>query len=88
MFEDRAALAANPLTAIVVDETGGTTDFAVWTGTLADGTAAASTCDDWTSDSADAYGMCGTNNTTTQAKWSEATIPLCDNPYDLYCFEQ
>jgi len=88
VFESKAGLVGNPLTAIVVDEIGGHTDYAMWTGTLADGKKAAATCSDWTSSSAQDYGMCGSNNATTQEKWSEFTIPLCNNPYNLYCFEQ
>jgi hypothetical protein len=96
VFAGKAALVGNPLVPIDRDETGAETEILdasgladiPWTGTLADGTRSVSTCGDWKSNSNADHGMAGANNTTTNAKWSEGTVPLCNNPYHLYCFEQ
>jgi hypothetical protein len=97
VFADKAALLGNPLIEIDLDENGADTELIPdggglanipWTGTLADGTASQDTCNDWTNDAADVHGLAGANTATTDAKWSEATAPLCNNPYHLYCFEQ
>lgn len=87
VFESKAALSGDPLVALTIDERGGTTDYAAWTGTHADGTRAAQTCGDWASSSR-SYGLCGVNNTTSGQRWSEDIVPRCNNPYNLYCFEQ
>ncbi len=88
LFANKAALTGDPLSAIDVDERGTLTDYAPWTGTHADGTATAFTCNDWRSNSPHDYGMCGYNTSTTDDKWSESVVPQCNNPYNLYCFEQ
>jgi hypothetical protein len=88
VFESRAALTADPLVALEVNEVGTRTDYAPWTGTLADGTKAASTCGDWRSNSDRTYGLCGYSDSTGQRTWSEGVLPLCNNPYNLYCFEE
>jgi hypothetical protein len=88
LFANKAALAGDPLAPIDLDETGAPVDYAPWTGTLADGTKSAHTCGDWLSSSSSDYGLCGFDDSATQRKWSEGTIPLCDHAYNLYCFEQ
>lgn len=88
IFANKSELASNPRGAILRDERGEITDLAVWTGTLASGVAATDTCRDWSSSSAGDHGVCGLNNTTTQEKWSDGTIPECSGAYNLYCFEQ
>jgi hypothetical protein len=97
VFPNKAALVGNPLVEIDLDEHGDDTELipdggglanVPWTGTLADGTRSPSTCNDWTSNGADVHGLAGANTATTNAKWSEGTVPLCNNPYHLYCFEQ
>jgi hypothetical protein len=97
VFDNEAALTGNPLVAIELDERGNDTELTPdggglanvpWTGTLANGTRSPSTCGDWTSNSSSTHGLVGANTATTQRKWTEGSLPLCDQPYPLYCFEQ
>jgi len=88
VFPDRAALAGDPLVEPWVTEQCTISDLAVWTGTLANGTKSVDNCDDWTSSAADVHGLCGYANTTRGERWSEGTVPLCNDGYNLYCFEQ
>jgi hypothetical protein len=88
VFANKAALAGNPRVETFVTEDCTVSDLAVWTGTLSNGTKASNTCDDWGSSGSDVHGLCGFANTTTNQKWSEGTVPLCNTAYNLYCFEQ
>lgn len=72
----------------VVDEWGallGTSG--VWTGTVADGSLASSTCDDWTSSSSSAVAYVGWTSYTAQS-WTWDGGRPCNFAIDhLYCFE-
>jgi hypothetical protein len=92
VFADRRSIAAGPKHGLDLDETGarrgGDSFRFVWTGTKADGSAAAETCSDWTvSSSAYAKGMKG-DPQAGDKYWTWLTHNLCDFHYGLYCFEQ
>ncbi|MCX4243061.1 DUF1554 domain-containing protein [Paraliomyxa miuraensis] len=72
---------------IDVDETGTMVFGDVWTGTLADGTAAPVHCIDWTQGASPLTGRCGSSATTTTA-WTDNITPTCGAGLRLYCFEQ
>jgi hypothetical protein len=69
------------------DENGALAIPNVWTGTRGDGTAAASTCGDWTTETA--TGTYGENDLPTASMvWSEQSTSLCgSNSLRLYCIE-
>lgn len=77
--------------AVDTTETGLVLPFAeagVWTGALANGTAAPAGCLNWTSASnAGPQGLLGIA-TMADAKWSSYTSLNCDQMYRLYCFQQ
>lgn len=58
---------------------------AVWTGTLASGTASADTCSGWTSTGGNGLFGSGTSNTTT---WTENFSGACTGALPIYCFQQ
>ena len=77
-----------------VDETGHdlpAPDIA-WTGTNANGTAAATTCGDWTSSSASDDGLVGFTDwqasADASATWSAGNPTPCDRRAHLYCIEE
>jgi hypothetical protein len=73
-----------------ISELGTTIDclaHGAWTGTSADGSAAASTCQAWTSNLSaqkGVYGSCGETNES----WTSYSSATCDGPGHIYCFEQ
>jgi hypothetical protein len=58
----------------------------VWTGTLVDGTAAATVCDNWTEGTAAAAGRGGLASVGAVAQWTDHTGYTCDWENRLYCF--
>lgn len=72
---------------INLSESGGTVFGDVWTGTGTPGTVAAVTCNAWTTGSSGASGQCGSTQSTSGA-WTASSVPLCNTPLRLYCFEQ
>ena len=56
----------------------------VWTGTLANGTAASDTCGGWTSAG---NGLAGVA-TAADEVWTDSLSVDCQSPLQLYCFEQ
>ncbi|MDQ2654723.1 MAG: DUF1554 domain-containing protein [Chloroflexota bacterium] len=76
--------------AISRDENGDTppTPQLVWTGTEANGAAAADTCSGWTSSAAGVKGLGGTNSATTEL-WTDSGVTTdCSFEGRLYCFQQ
>ena len=74
--------------AISRDENGGTppTPQLVWTGTEANGTAAADTCSGWTSTLVNGLG--GVNSGTTESWTDFGVATACTSEGRLYCFQQ
>ncbi len=58
-----------------------------WTGTVSGGTAASTTCADWSSKDLGLTGLVGQINYAGE-KWTAATTPTCDHDGHLYCLEQ
>lgn len=81
----RAAMLSGALIhPIAINEFGGSTTAAAWTGTRSDGTAVAQTCTDWTSTA--------TNGFTGQSQfsgssWSGYGVQPCTGSYRLYCIQ-
>ena len=74
--------------AITVDEQGMTdANGAVWTGTLADGSAAPDNCSNWTSDSPLGDGHKALKE-QTNAGWIAHSLDNCNKSFHLYCIEQ
>jgi len=59
----------------------------VWTGTLADGSAALGRCSDWTANSNSVFGTAG-NATSTAQSWTVFVNLNCSMFNRLYCFQQ
>lgn len=57
----------------------------VWTGTKSDGSAAADTCLNWTSDAV--FGLAGDLNQADQ-KWTDNGTNPCNEARPIYCFQQ
>lgn len=93
VFANKAALAMPPSVAIDLDEHGAQPGGAdnMWTGTLANGTASAYTCMDWTSTSSNDAGSTGMR-VNADATWTDSGAGyslLCSNAQPrIYCFEQ
>ncbi|MEM6994840.1 MAG: hypothetical protein AAF721_30275 [Myxococcota bacterium] len=66
------------------DESGGLVNADVWTGTLADGTAAGFDCSGWTGIAG--TGRCGAASQSGSA-WTDNVTPNCSISLRLYCFE-
>ena len=57
-----------------------------WTGTGADGTATADTCDDWTADAGPAEGQFGILGMAHSTRWTDTGAATCGSNNSLYCF--
>lgn len=100
VFRNKQAMAAAPLAAIDVDETGKevfpntTSDSLVWTGTLPNGvvyepsTPVYGSCSGWTDDAG--YGGAGllTSDGADWTNYDSSSYYSCLSRYRLYCFEQ
>jgi hypothetical protein len=85
VFNNHAALGAQPLMPIVLDENGGavSTFDRVWTGTSNGGVSSASNCSGWSTTANDAtYG-----DPNTPSSWTDVGSGPCSNPRHVYCFE-
>ncbi len=75
-------------TALNIDEAGDTVFGDVWTGTLQDGSAyASSDCDGFTNGSTTSAALCGSASSTSST-WTENIVPTCSTPLRLYCVQQ
>jgi hypothetical protein len=77
------------LASIHLDETGApqTSEYRVWSGTAADGTAAGAHCMSWTRSSGPVSGSHGRSDETGPG-WSQTGTVNCSGLLHLYCFEQ
>ncbi len=73
---------------ILFDEQCGTREVNVWTGTSPDGTVSGlDKCGDWTTTLDFAVGLAG-RSYDDDVTWTYHGTTLCQNPHELYCFEQ
>ena len=89
-FANKAGLKGNPMVTLNVNETGGTgTPLFPWTGTLANGTKAATNCSNWTVGALNGTTGGGGLNTSTTGTWTANNAQQsCFFQFNLYCFEQ
>lgn len=96
IFQNRAAMvSSNPATQISKDENGnsmgaGPPGVLTWTGTMADGTKAASNCSNWMSALGATQGDVGANgnNVNTNSYWTSGGTVACNGARNLICIEQ
>ncbi len=69
------------------DASGSEVQGDVWTGTRSDGSSAGADCDQWSIGNTSATGVCGSTRFTT-ANWTDNSVPRCNTPLHLFCFEQ
>lgn len=88
VFASKAALSADPLAPIALDERGRRIDAAtfVWTGTRPDGAKLPERCGDWTSSVT--TGAIGCPLGTGVMNFSSCNESPCDRFGAIYCFEQ
>lgn len=70
------------------DEYGNQKNDEVWTGTFADGQAAAFHCENWTSAASPASALFGLSNSVDIVQWTDYNYHLCYEQKALYCFQQ
>ena len=68
------------------DDQGNYTNAYVWTGTNANGTKAATTCNNWADGTAGQSGLFGFGG-LANSYWTNYSATQCSNAYQLYCFE-
>ena len=88
VFANKAGLTGNPMVRLNVNENGNANSVLFpWTGTNANGTKAATNCNNWTNGTAGMQGECGNTGSTT-ATWTAGGPLPCFIQYNLFCFEQ
>ncbi len=87
--DNKAVLTSGTLfTSISLNELGDYVNSGAWTGTNANGTKAADTCNNWTDNTAGNQGLIGIEYLAS-SDWSSDSAGAfnCNNTYNLYCFE-